>query len=128
MSNGLTRITRGDTLSVTVKGKVADPDKADTSMATMLRISRSAGGSLLSPAGGILPEVRVEACLERDAEVTWEITSQFKNGVHLDGRGRYWMRKPEGWFEMSVADSPIPSIPGTMFTPPSVQRLREDKE
>lgn len=107
-------------LALAAKGKVADPAKADTALATTIRIHR--------PAAPGRPTLRVEAVLEPDAEITWEVTSQFKNGVHLDGRGRYWMRKPEGWFEMSVADSPIPSIPGTMFTPPAVQRLREDKE
>lgn len=120
MGSETTTVGPGDTLALAVKGKVADPAKADTAAATTIRVYR--------PAAPGRPALRVEAILEPDAEIAWEITSRFKNGVHLDGAGRYWMRKPEGWFEMAVAQSPVPSIAGTMFAPPNVQRLKEDKD
>lgn len=44
-------------------------------------------------------------------------------GVHIDGRGGYWMRRPDGWHPMAVSQHPIAaeSVPRTAY------RLREDK-
>lgn len=109
-----THVSEGDTLSLTITGKVVTPG---TPGATTLRVNRTGG-----PDG-----VRVEAVLAADAKVGYEVTSRWKNGVHLDDTGTYWMRKPDGWYRMSTSITKAGNLTGP-WTPPGAHRLREDKE
>lgn len=121
-----TELYPGDTVTLTITGKITDGAKSGTPDATTLRIHRPS-----KYRAGLLPssmstQISVDAIFEPEAQITYEITSQHKNGVHLDTAGRYWMRRPDGWHQMTIAISPVPNLNGR-FTPPGVQRLKEDK-
>jgi hypothetical protein len=124
MSSPATNVVPGDTLTLTITGKVADPANAGTPHGTTLKIFRPAGPSLYTvdqPAA-----VRVDAVLGPDAKIEYSVKSRFRNGVHIDADGRYWMRRPDGWHEMTVAGSAVPNALGSQFAPRDVQRLKED--
>ena len=125
MSTENTHVVPGDTLTLTITGKVVDPALANTADATTMKIYRPVKPGTGRDAPG---QVQVDAIFAADAQISYEITSQFKNGVHVDANGRYWMRKPGGWHSMTVAAQPVPSISGHQFTPRSPQRLKEDKD
>jgi hypothetical protein len=57
-----------------------------------------------------------------------DIKSRFKNGIWCDAEGKFWMRRPDGWHLMSVADEATQGIFGRPFTPKAVSRLMEDRE
>lgn len=119
-----THVVPGDTLTLTLQGKIVEPGKANTPAGTTLKIYRPARSPLFTS-----ESLRVDLVLDADATVTYEIQPRWKNGVHIDGNGRYWMRRPDGWHEMSIAPNAVPNIiRGSQYTPPNVQRLREDKE
>lgn len=119
-------IVPGDTLKLTIEGKVVDPALANTSQATTLRVFRPSGSRLLA-ATEPLPLLKVEAILEPGVKIDYTIDSRFKNGVHIDANGKYWMRRPDGWYSMSVAESAVPNIFGSQFAPGGATRLKEDK-
>lgn len=124
-----TELIPGDEFTLTITGKITSGTKADTPAATTLRINRPGMTTGLYGTGPGLGTVRVDAIFEPNAEIKYEIKSQHKNGVHIDSAGRFWMRRPDGWYEMTIAPRPVPNIRlGTRFTPPGVQRLKEDKE
>lgn len=129
MSNDTVHVVPGDSLTLTIKGKITDPNKANSSNATTLRIYRPAKSSLYAATYSVPANaaVRVDAVFEPDAEIDFDITSRFKNGVHLDDQGRYWMRRPDGWHEMSIKPVAVPNAFGAQFAPKGVQRLKEDK-
>lgn len=114
------QVVPGDTLTLTLTGKVADP-AARNARSTQVRVYRPGGSSLMAA------EINVNATLDTEATLTYDVKSVFKNGVHIDKNGRYWMRKPDGWHEMSVTSRPVPSIFGSQFAPAGVQRLKEDQ-
>lgn len=124
MTSPPTHVVPGDTLTLTITGKVAEAGKANTPDGTTLKIYRPAGSSLYLAEQA--PACRVDAVLDADAEITFQVTSKWKNGVHIDAAGRYWMRRPDGWHEMSIADNAVPSVFGSQFAPKDVQRLKED--
>jgi hypothetical protein len=119
-------IIPGDILKLTIEGEVVDPSWANTSKATTLRIFRPAGSRVLLAEP--LPLLKVEAILEPGVKIDYTIESRFKNGVHIDSNGKYWMRRPDGWFSMAVAEAAVPNIFGSQFAPDGVQRLKEDKD
>lgn len=128
MSSDVIHVVEGDKLTITITGKIANPNKANGSAATTLRIFRPAKSSLFAATyGPAATPVNVNAVFEPDAEITYDVTSRFKNGVHIDSAGRYWMKRPDGWHEMTVKPVAVPSISGTQFAPAGVQRLKEDK-
>lgn len=124
------RVLAGDRLSVTISGTVLDPTQAGIDGNTSLKIYRPARASLLSTR--VAPTdlrrgIRVETLFGDDVDVQYEVTSQYKNGVHVDANGRYWMRRPDGWHEMSVRDEPVKLTLG-VFQPKDAHRLAEDRE
>lgn len=119
MTNAPTELVPGDTVTLTIKGRITDPGKAGTPAATTLRIYRPARPGWATTA----PEVRMDAIFGADAVIDFTVESQFKNGVHLDRHGRYWMRRPGGWHEMTVSLQPVPKN----VVPDGAQRLKEDK-
>lgn len=110
-------VVAGDVLTLTIKGKVIAPGTSANGI--QVRVA----GRLALPGG-----VTVNVLLGEDAVIEYDVKSRFRNGVHIDGNGRYWMRRPDGWHEMSVNDEPLPSILGSQFSPPTVQRLTEDRD
>ena len=125
-TNEMAHVIPGDTVILTIKGKVADPAVANTPLGTVVRAFRPHDGSAYSFTGAP-SAIRVDLVLDHEATVEYEIVSKFKNGIWIDDRGRYWMRRPDGWHEMTVKPAAVPSILGTQFAPPGVQRLQEDK-
>lgn len=121
-------VVEGDTLTMTIKGIVQDPSKAGSDEETMLKIYRSASGLYSGYHERVGRVVDVSVVFKGAPEITYDVKSPFKNGIHIDDNGRYWMRRPDGWHEIKIEDKPVPSIPGTRFTPPGVQRLKEDKD
>jgi hypothetical protein len=61
-------------------------------------------------------------------KIDYTVESRFKNGVHIDTNGRYWMRRPDGWHSMTVAETSVPNVLGSQFAPAGVQRLKEDTD
>lgn len=122
MAAGDTHIAPGDTLTFTITGKVVDPGLADTHDAMTLRIIRP------SPTPGATAVLKVDAVLEPGAKFDFDIKSRFKNGVYIDNGGRYWMRRPDGWHEMTIAYSAALNPVSGQFSPPGAQRLEEDKD
>ena len=134
MTLPLTTLIPGDTLTLTIKGTITDAAKADTPRATTMRIFRPGGSPGLFAAiwaprdlPELSPAIKVDAVFEPDCEISYDISSRWRNGVHIDAGGRYWMRRPDGWYEMTVASTAVPVLAGSQFTPPGVQRLKEDK-
>lgn len=130
-SNGMIHVIEGDTLTLTIKGKVVNPNKANGPEATTLRIYRPAKSSLYAatyPKDPSQSAVSVNVTFDPSAEITHTVESQFKNGVHLDKDGRYWMKREDGFHEMTVKPIAVPSLSGTQFVPRGLQRLKEDKD
>lgn len=123
MSSESTNVVPGDTLTLTITGKIADPKLANTPQGTTLKIYRPSASPLY--AASLTPACRVDTVLDADATIEYEVKSRFRNGVHLDADGRYWMRRPDGWHEMSIASNAVPNVLGSQFAPRDVQRLRE---
>jgi hypothetical protein len=117
MSETKVPVIVGDTVTLTVKGRVVE---TGTPGAATVRISRP--GNVVSK----VPPMRVDLLLDRDTEITHTIESRFKNGVHIDGNGAYWMRKPDGWYKMRADYVPAADPPGAVFVPKEAQRLKED--
>lgn len=118
------RVIAGDTVTVTITGKVVDPSLAGTPSATTFRITRPARRGTYP---SILPAdrgVAVDLTLDPSAKVEFTVTSQFKHGVHIDANGRYWMRRPDGWHEMTVTEKAA-KVTGAEFVPKGVTRLKE---
>lgn len=113
----------GDKVTLTIKGTVVDPNLAGTSQATHVRIDRASSINSFLPG---LPSMHIDVILDKDAEVTTEVTSRFKNGVHIDTEGRYWMRRPDGWHKMMIHNEPAADIMGRPYSPSDPQRLKED--
>lgn len=124
MTSEATHVVPGDTLTLTITGKIADPAVANTPQGTTLKIYRPAGSRLYT--ASLPPACRVDTVLDADATIEFSVKSKFRNGVHIDADGRYWMRRPDGWHEMSIAGSAVPNALGTQFAPRDVQRLKED--
>lgn len=133
MSDGTVRVVPGDHLTLTIKGKITDPNKAHTRDATTLKIYRPASAvglfaATYSPVSPLAGGVKVDAVFAPDAEIKFDVVSRFKNGVHIDADGRYWMRRPDGWHEMKIEDKAVPNLFGSQFAPREAQRLKEAKE
>lgn len=132
MSNGIIHVIEGDTLTLTIRGKVVNPAKANGPDAVTLRIYRPAKSGLYAAAfAAPLPSqsgVNVNVTFDPSAMIVHAVESQFKNGVHIDKDGRYWMKRPDGFHEMTVKPIAVPSISGTQFVPRGLQRLKEDKD
>lgn len=122
-----TELFPGDTVTLTITGKITEGVKSGTADATTLRISRPSKYRPGQFPAHMSTQINVDAVFEPTAEISYSVKSRHKNGVHLDGSGRYWLRRPDGWHEMTIAPSPVPNVNG-QFTPPNVQRLKEDKE
>ena len=117
----MVHVIPGDEITVTVKGMVLAPGD-ENPRGTSVKIYRPGYAF-----GGGPGRVNVQLVLDENAEVTYDVVSQFDNGVHRDANGRYWMRKAGGWYEMKVTDSPVPPVVGAeVFVPPEVRKLKAD--
>lgn len=110
----------GDKLTITVSGKIS-------SYGTEVTILRNTASYVADIFGsGIVPnDSRFSFTLDPNATFTVTHESQYRNGVHIDSKGKYWMRRPEGWYPMRVAGDPS-GHPGKPTLP--VERLVEAKD
>jgi sugar lactone lactonase YvrE len=117
----------GDTITLTVKGKVVSPNLAGTPQGTKVRVERP--GKVLFASLERVNGITVDLVLDDTAEVEVDHKSQHPNGVHIDADGKYWMRKNGKWHSMTVAATPRMAPVGTgIFNPKSPQRLVEPKD
>jgi hypothetical protein len=123
---GTTPLEMGDSVTLTVKGKVVDPQLGGSHAATTVKVKRP--GVWDTSKGMRVDGVTVDIVLEQAATVDVDVVSRFKPGVWCDRNGAYWMRRPDGWHAITIAGEPTEGILGRPFTPPAVARLVEDRE
>lgn len=117
----MVQVIPGDEITVTVKGTVLAAGD-EHPRGTSVRIYRPG-----HTYGGGPGRVNVQLVLADDAEILYDVKSQFENGIHRDANGRYWMRRKGGWHEMQVVGAPVPHVEGAeIFVPPEVKRLKAD--
>lgn len=121
-----TPLEMGDTVTLTVTGKVVDPQLGGSHAATTVKVNRPGEWSYKDNAR--VDGVTVDIVLDPAAEVKVDIKSRYKNGVWRDESGVYWMRRPDGWHKMPIETEPTKGQLGRPFTPPAVSRLAEDKD
>lgn len=122
----------GDTVSIKITGKIARSEGYSTSTLRFYRQGYTPPpGTLDAQLPGAIPSVDLVFHLEPGAKVEIEHTSKYKNGVHIDSDGNYWMRRPDGWYPMNIENAPIRNVPWSddraAFVPKGVQRLKEDR-
>lgn len=121
----ITPLEIGDTVTLTVTGKVLPAELGGSHAATVIKVNRPGEWSYKDNAR--INGVTVDIVLEQNAMVDVAIKSRFKNGVWMDESGAYWMRRPDGWHPMTIEGEPTTGQLGRPFTPSAVSRLEEDK-
>lgn len=115
----------GDTVTLTVTGKVVAAEFGGSHAATVVKVNRP--GVWDSVKHARVDGVTVDIVLDPAADVKVDVKSRFKNGVWSDESGVYWMRRPDGWHKMDIVAAPQTGHLGRPFTPSAVSRLVEDK-
>jgi hypothetical protein len=111
----------GDKLTITISGKIA-------TRGTDVSIRKNRYSLIADPWGLDYVPSNMEVLFTLDSNASFTVTheSQYKNGVHIDAKGLYWMRRPDGWHRMRINPDP-PIVPEGEPTLP-VERLREAKD
>lgn len=120
MTDKVQHLEVGDTLEISVKGKIVE---TGTPGAVTLRIDRPGKRNPYSWEQEEIGGYRVSVVLDEYSEIKTEVKSHYRNGVHIGDDGRYYMRKPDGWYPMEVQAKLM-----NQAAPGKVQRLVEAKD